>query len=153
MTLFILCLLICSLFCSLLWATDGVCYGQIRTFKEAERGFLLPSLVRAFLVVSAVSYSLRPHGLWPARVLCAWDSPGKNTGVGIFPTQGLNSPLLPASPAWAGRFFTPSDIWDCRSVQLLSHVRLSATPWTAAHQASLSITNSQSLLKLCPLSR
>ena len=33
-------------------------------------------------------------------------------------------------------------------VQLLSHVRLFATPWTAAHQASLSITNSQSLLKL-----
>ena len=36
------------------------------------------------------------------------------------------------------------------SVQLksLSHVRLSVTPWTAAHQASLSITNSWSLLKL-----
>ena len=29
------------------------------------------------------------------------------------------------------------------SVQLLSHVQLFATPWTAAHQASLSITNSQ----------
>ena len=34
------------------------------------------------------------------------------------------------------------------SVQSLSHVQLFATPWTAAHQASLSITNSQSLLKL-----
>ena len=34
------------------------------------------------------------------------------------------------------------------SVQLLSHVRLFAAPWTAACQASLSITNSQSLLKL-----
>ena len=34
------------------------------------------------------------------------------------------------------------------SVQLLSHVRLFATPWTAAHQASLSVTNSWSLLKL-----
>ena len=34
------------------------------------------------------------------------------------------------------------------SVQLLSHVRLCVTPWTAAYQASLSITNSQSLLKL-----
>ena len=31
---------------------------------------------------------------------------------------------------------------------MLSHVRLFATSWTAAHQASLSITNSQSLLKL-----
>ena len=34
------------------------------------------------------------------------------------------------------------------SVQSLSHVRLFVTPWTTAHQASLAITNSQSLLKL-----
>ena len=34
------------------------------------------------------------------------------------------------------------------SVQLLSHVQRFVTPWTAAHQASLSITNSWSLLKL-----
>ena len=34
------------------------------------------------------------------------------------------------------------------SVQLLSCVQLSVTPWTSAHQASLSITNPQSLLKL-----
>ena len=34
------------------------------------------------------------------------------------------------------------------SVQLLSRVQLFETPWTAAHQASLSITNSRSLLKL-----
>ena len=34
------------------------------------------------------------------------------------------------------------------SVQSLSYVQLSATPWIAAHQASLSITNSQSSLRL-----
>ena len=33
-------------------------------------------------------------------------------------------------------------------VQLLSHIHLFATPWTAAHQASLSFTISQGLLKL-----
>ena len=50
---------------------------------------------------SVMSDSLLPHGLQPARLLCPWDSPGKNTGVGfhallqgIFPTQGL-SPGLP----------------------------------------------------------
>ena len=50
---------------------------------------------------SVVSDSLRPHGLQPTRLLCPWDSPGKNTGVccyfllqGIFPTQELN-PGLP----------------------------------------------------------
>ena len=37
---------------------------------------------------------------------------------------------------------------EINSVQLLSHVRLFATLWTTARQASLSITNSQSLLKL-----
>ena len=36
-------------------------------------------------------------------------------------------------------------------VQSLSRVRLFATPWTAAGQAFLSITNSQSLLKLMPI--
>ena len=37
------------------------------------------------------------------------------------------------------------------SVQSLGRVRLFAIPWTAAHQASLSITNSWSLLKLMPI--
>ena len=43
------------------------------------------------------------------------------------------------------------DIEDCiqfSSVQSLSRVQLLATPWTAARQASLSITNSQSVPKL-----
>ena len=61
----------------------------------------------AVLSCSVVSSSLRPHGLQPCRLLCPWDSPGKNTGVGchallqkIFPTQGSNSGLLhlPSEP-------------------------------------------------------
>ena len=50
---------------------------------------------------SVTSDSLWPHGLYPARLLCLWGSPGKNTGVGcrfllqrIFLTQGSNPPLL-----------------------------------------------------------
>ena len=39
-------------------------------------------------------------------------------------------------------------VWIFSSVQLLSRVWLFATPWTAVCQASLSITNSQSLLEL-----
>ena len=53
------------------------------------------------LVGSVVSDSLQPHGLQPARLLCPWDSPGRNPGVGcrvllqgIFLTQGLNLGLL-----------------------------------------------------------
>ena len=45
-------------------------------------------------------------------------------------------------------FGFPSHSGQFSSVQSLSHVQLFATPWTAARQASLSITNSQSLLKL-----
>ena len=48
-----------------------------------------------------LSDSLWPHGLYPARLLCPWNSPGKKTGVashsllqGIFLTQGLNLGLL-----------------------------------------------------------
>ena len=41
-----------------------------------------------------------------------------------------------------------NDVHYLSSVQSLSHVRLFVTPWTAARQASLSITNSWSLLKL-----
>ena len=40
--------------------------------------------------------------------------------------------------------------WDFGSGQLLSCVRFSVTPWTAVHQASLSITKAQSLLRLMP---
>ena len=50
---------------------------------------------------SVLSGSLRPLGLWPARLLCPWDSPGKNAGAGcrallqgIFLTQGSNLRLL-----------------------------------------------------------
>ena len=50
---------------------------------------------------SVLSSSLQPHRLWPVRLLCPWDFPGKNTGVGyrfllqgIFQTQGSNLVLL-----------------------------------------------------------
>ena len=58
------------------------------------------------LSCSVMSDSLQPYGLQPTRLLCPWNSPGKNTGVGchcllqgIFLTQGLNS-----SPFLDGRW-------------------------------------------------
>ena len=69
--------------------------------KEEQHLHSLPSLKVFIFFHSVVSNSLRPHGLKPARVLCPWDFPGKNTGVGchallqgVFPTQGLNPRLL-----------------------------------------------------------
>ena len=50
--------------------------------------------------------------------------------------------------SWATMVGLSSSGYKFSSVQLLSHVWLFATPWTAARQASLSITNSRSLLRL-----
>ena len=53
-----------------------------------------------------MSNSVQPYRLWPARLLCPWNSPSKNTGVGchsllqgVFPTQGTN-PCLLCLPHW-----------------------------------------------------
>ena len=70
-------------------------------------------------VTSVVSDSVRPHRWQPTRLPRPWDSPGKNTGVGCH------------------------CLLQCRKgkvkVKSLSHVGLLATPWTAAHQAPLSM--------------
>ena len=71
---------------------------------------------------SVASDSLRPHGLSAARLLCPWNSPGKNTGVGrhsllqgIFLTQGSNLGLpalqadsLLSEPAGKPYFYSTS---------------------------------------------
>ena len=69
---------------------------------------------------SVLSDSLWPHGLEPAKLLCPWDSPGKNTGVashsllqGILPTQRLTS-----VSHVAGRFFA---IWASREAPWWRH--------------------------------
>ena len=65
------------------------------------------------------------------------------------------SPLSPRHCSWNVSYFSylpvkleALGVHLFSSVQSLSRVQLFATPWTAAHQTSLSITNSQSLLKL-----
>ena len=61
--------------------------------------------------------------------------------------------VYPATPAvgedgaWGHQFIGSSRL-QFSSVQSLSRIQLFVTPWTAAYQASLSITNSQRLLKL-----
>ena len=73
-------------------------------------------LISSFFVVVVQSLGcvqlFWPHGVQPTRLLCSWDFPGKNTGMGcslllqgIFLTQGLNLHLLQVS-CIAGRFFT-----------------------------------------------
>ena len=110
------------------------------------------------------SCSIMSNSLWPMG--CSptggpWDFPGKNTGVswqflfqGIFSIHGLNLCLLLWGNPHRWIFFTteppknPLAPTKFSSVQSFSHVWLLVNPWTAACQASLSITNTQSLLKL-----
>ena len=47
--------------------------------KESEKEWIYVWWWFSHLVVSD---SLRPHGLYPARLLCLWAFPDKNTGVG-----------------------------------------------------------------------
>ena len=52
--------------------------------------------------LSVASDSLQPHGLWPARLLCPWNFPDKNTEVSLqFPSKGNlpNPGIEPRSPA------------------------------------------------------
>ena len=66
-----------------------------------------------------MSDSVRPHRRQPTRLLCPWDSPGKNTGVGCH------------------------CLLQCMKVKSESEAAQSclllATPWTAAHQGPLSM--------------
>ena len=77
----------------------------------------------------------------------SFSSPGDLPNPGI----ELGSPALQADSLPFESPGKPSYLLLCNqfsSVQSLSYVRLFATPWTAARQASLSIMNSLSLLKL-----
>ena len=85
----------------------------------------LPLLPSIFLwkskSYSVMSNSLWPHGLYPSSLLCLWDSPGKNSGV------GCHSLLQGSSQLWdrtwvsctAGRFFA---VWATRDVHRTSRL-------------------------------
>ena len=68
--------------------------------------------------------SLQPHGLLPAKFLCPWDSPGKNTGVGFHlliqgSSQPVTQPASLKSPALASVFFTTSTTWELKFYNVL----------------------------------
>ena len=106
---------------------------------------LIYSWTRTCLIVSN---SLQPHGLQPVRLLCPWDSPGKNTEVschalpqGIFLAQGLNQSFLHLLHWQAGSLplAPPGKPRLMHQCQLLSCVQLFVTPWAIACQAPLSM--------------
>ena len=105
-----------------------------------------------------ISLEDKPTFLAPQQglpALCYLCRPAFHWGVTCFCTPLLSSPKerfsvsvslsLPVKRSSSMKCPSPQFL---SSVQSLSRVRLFATPWPAAHQASLSITNCRSLLKL-----
>ena len=106
-------------------ASSGFCLAccESRPFRTNSEAVIGTKWVRA--------YSSRPYGLGPATLLCPWESPGKNTGVGchallqgIFLTQGLNPHLfrllhlqassLPPAPPGKPKNQVPRELQETR---------------------------------------
>ena len=102
------------------------------------------------LSLSVISDSLWPHGLQHARPPCPSPTPRAYSNScplswWCHPTISSSVVLFSSCPQ---SFPASGSFQMSQSVQSLSRVQLFVTPWTAARQASLSITNSWSLLKL-----
>ena len=120
------------------------CFG---VFSGHEKTGILGPCCCCSYVTSVVSDSVRPHRRKPTRLLCPWDSSGKNTGVGChFLLQCMK---VKSESEVAQLCQTPSDLMDCSlpgssvhgifpgkstvvpcqfsSVQSLSRVRLFST--------------------------
>ena len=74
----------------------------------------------------SLSDSLWPQGLKPTRLLCPWDSPGKNTGIdchfllqGIFPTWRLN----------LGFLYCRQDLYHLNQLKEFFFIRLWKSNW------------------------
>ena len=103
----------------------------------------------------SAAQSLPPQGMQHARP--PWPSPSPRVCPSSCSLHPWCHPAFSSSDASSsvlyllqhqGLFQWVVRISQSVSAQSLSHVRLFATPWTAACQASLSITNSQSIFKL-----
>ena len=75
-------------------APEGPCLPRATLYLICTTPGSCPVSRLVLFSCSVVSDSLRLHGLQPARLLCPWDSPGKNPGMvchsllqGLFPTQ------------------------------------------------------------------
>ena len=88
------------------WLVTG---GEQRRQVQRQVTFYNLLTLLLLLVASVVSDSTWPYGLWPARLLCPWDSPNKSTKVGChaLPPRGSSPPRdWTQLSCIAGRFFT-----------------------------------------------
>ena len=91
-------------------------------------------------------YSLRTYGLWPTRLFCLWDSPGKNTGEGC---RAL-LPFLSSFISVAHSCLTCWDPMDCGRPGFHVHHQLLEFTQTPVHQVSDAIQPSHPLSSSSP---
>ena len=98
------------------------------------------TLVVVLCLVAQLCLTLQLHGLYPTRFLCPWGFSRQDywSGLPCPPPWDLPNPGIKPRSLALQVDSLPSDPPDqIRLDQLLSHVRLFATPWTVAHQAPL----------------
>ena len=85
--------------------------------------------------------------LWLPTVVICLTAPPLSASFSCLSHLLVSSPVFPGITSQGNNLYS-NPCLSITSVQSLSRVWLFAIPWTAAHQASLSITNSRSLLKV-----
>ena len=119
------------------------------------RGFLSLRVCVCVLSCSVVSISsLQPFGLYPTRLLCPWNFPGKNTGMGCYSLlQGSSWPrdwtLVSYVSCIAGRFFTHWAIRGALTLPQKEKIRLKTRNMNSnLVQSIISHVTSENLLPL-----
>ena len=111
--------------------------GSLDTHSSSNTAFHPPETTSSSTVShSLVSDYLWTHGLQPARLLCPWDSPGKDTGVGShsllqrIPTQGSNLGLPHCK-----QILYPCTTWEAQRLESQTFPRLpcslASTNWVS----------------------
>ena len=85
---------------------------------------------------SVVSNSLRPHRLGPTRLLCPWNSPGKNTVVGIpFSNRNGNSCIIDISFPFSSLCDHKNKLMGCFLLITANFTKLENTIIETSHMA------------------
>jgi len=121
-------------------------------YKEDNRHMKRCSISLIIMHASIISDFLWPYWLWRARLLYAWDSPGKNTGVGChallqgnLPDAGIESVSL-MSPALAGGFFTTCTTWEAL---MISKIQIKTTKTHHVTSFRMTIIKKSEMIEAC----
>ena len=139
----------------------SLCITIFRSYSDSRPSspWCHPDISSSIVPFSSRPQSLRASEAFLMSQLFAWG--GQSNGVSALASFLPKNTQARSPLEWIGwislqykglsRFFSNTSSVQFSSVQLLSHVQLFTTPWIAARQASLSITNTQSSLRLTSL--